>query len=626
MTDTILCNVLEQNCSSVTDLKNIADILQLTSYMHDLNSFKMSYKSLATALQREYNVCFAMVEGLHRMFVVRNVLEGRLTVDSNSDPSVNNIFLETKVKIRVKILDQFDENAVQQMQELSLFTMQVKKASLDRTVYDEISQIANEIKFKNKIVDFTKNRVCFTQPARNDKARNIFLSQREFIYNFICTFALNGKRSTVLYNYQKKHIRQVASSQHIPDKHAYLGVDRTTDLNDDKIFTTVSKIVASNLQLKAQDFCTLCTKEFGKTNDKLLKPICQELRIVLSYILLASLSPEAIQEATKVLSTNYRFSDSQACGLNVNVLDTMFYIVDSIHRVIDCYKKELQISSNDIHSTKLQQLLQMNLFQDVIATVKNIGHHPLLNITLTEAQFNAEEMESDLIRLLKLWNNMVTTYLSTVCRDELIEWKENLFMVAKGGNNNYKKSDLRSGNFACKSFHSYSVEEIVKFSTFVKQVKSNSLQVYIVEKKEISIEKEDDSDLQENNETIINSIDDESYATEINIPSQSSDQVLQKRKSSDDETVMNAKKKKSRNASNKKVNKKTFDIPDEVFTIYEGAISKEEHNIPFDRDMKMIREAWMVTIEKCKTPSDLKRVWEMHKELLYNQLKTNNTA
>ena len=67
-----------------------------------------------------------------------------------------------------------------------------------------------------------------------------------------------------------------------------------------------------------------------------------------------------------------------------------------------------------------------------------------------------------------------------------------------------------------------------------------------------------------------------------------------------------------------------FDVPQEVLTIYNGAVCKEDLNIPIDRELEMIRVAWRLTIDTVQTASDLKNMWATHKQFLF-QLHTDSS-
>ena len=66
-----------------------------------------------------------------------------------------------------------------------------------------------------------------------------------------------------------------------------------------------------------------------------------------------------------------------------------------------------------------------------------------------------------------------------------------------------------------------------------------------------------------------------------------------------------------------KVDKKMFDVPQAVATIYHSAITKEDLNIPVERDLFMMREAWKSTIDSITTATALKTMWEVHRMFLF---------
>ena len=117
ITDSTLERVLSKNCGDIVDLDDIARDLGLITYNSCEHSFKKSYKNLAIAIAKECNLHFAMVEGLHRIFTVRNVLEGRLSGEnSTGEPYSKNRFLQSRIKTRLYVLDKFTDEALSHFQ------------------------------------------------------------------------------------------------------------------------------------------------------------------------------------------------------------------------------------------------------------------------------------------------------------------------------------------------------------------------------------------------------------------------------------------------------------------------------------------------------------------------------
>lgn len=98
MTDGTLTAVLQMECFSVQNLIEIAKELSINTYRAVPTSFRLSYKELGYAIQKELNVSFGMVEGMHRIYTVKNVLEGRYLPDCTEEPSLQNKFLGRKTR------------------------------------------------------------------------------------------------------------------------------------------------------------------------------------------------------------------------------------------------------------------------------------------------------------------------------------------------------------------------------------------------------------------------------------------------------------------------------------------------------------------------------------------------
>ena len=666
ITDTVISAVLNMKCFTLKDLQAIADKMHLTSYKQDSSSFKLSYRALGHSIHRQFNVSFGMVEGLHRIFTVKNVLEGRLLPNQVDEPVLRNIFLDKKVKIRLHILDKLTEQTLSQFSALSLLYLKVKRASVQRTLFDELNQIILTMQRKSEMVNLRDNAEALSQQGKHVKdGSHILYNQRLFIYTFITAFALNDKKSTVLYKHQLDHISRVITSPHISDKLQFLGLDNNVKLSDEDLFAVVGKVIMSNIAVKAQEFAVICTKNTTRNNDWSMKPLCQELRIVLSYYVLAALGLPSIEASTRIFSTTYKFAETQTKD-DIDILSTMYTIVHSIDNVVSVFRKQSGILAQEIHATKIDQLLEMNLFQDVLTVIKSIGHKPEIDIEpIRKLCCNIEDedvKQSVLIELLQAWNIQVTTYLKDENSEVVSKMKDDLYNVCRA-TDRFTKTDMKLGKFATGDISAYSVNEKLSFSFFVRNVLSSSLDIYIVPKEtaadkptwedinqeyvfdppndsigEIMHHDEDGSkedgtvshknlspksvsNMSPPKERGMTKCDTIRVNTLTNKPSPQKlapifdakeNQSKDKRKVNDVKANSGRKK--------QKVDKKMFDVPQAVATIYHSAITKEDLNIPVDRDLFMIREAWKSTIDSITTATALKTMWEVHRMFLFDFL------
>ena len=481
MKDSLISTVLGMKCFTVQDLRAIADKLGIRLFNYDKTSFKQTYRALGSAIQRECNVSFGMVEGLHRIYTVKNMLEGRL-LQPAMEPVTKNSFLKQRVTIHLHILDKFTKEDLSPFSELSLLYLKVRNAGVARTLFDELSQVVIDIQQTNQVVNLKENEILYGQFGRYDKDPNhILYNQRLFIYTLISTFAFNDKKSTVLHKYQSDHVSQAVAKAHIRDKHQYLCLPVTKDLADKDLFSEVAKVAKENLSIKAQEFTTICTKSNSRNNDWTMKPICQEVRVVMSYFVLAAISVDGIVDATRLFSSSYKFVEQQS-PKNIDIIETMYAIVSSVDSVVSTFRKMTGISANEIHASKLDQLLQMNLFQDVIKVVKRIGHNPSKSADIVRNLCPSIEEDDDdtiLIQLLGVWRLKVTCYMQSEQSGVRMTWKNNLIDVCRGGEEK-TKSDIKRGLFGCKTFASYSVDQKLLFSFFVEKVYESSLSVYDV--------------------------------------------------------------------------------------------------------------------------------------------------
>jgi hypothetical protein len=482
MTNVMLTSVLaKSSCSTVADLSGIAQRLELPDFDATVSSFKAAYKILSRKIHEFYDVSFAMVEGLHRIFAVRSVLEG-LYLKDEDEPYTTNVFLQTKIKIRICILDEFTQFISSQYMQYSLYTMKVKKASVERTLNDELSQIINEMEDDPTIRDLDKNPQLFQQFGRHDKeSDHVLFNQRSKIYSFIAKFAFDKSRSTVLFNYQSDHVSQAVGNHRIPDKHHYLGIEKTTSLNDINLLSLVAEVIMRNLQTKAEDYTTLSTKQSYRNNCQLMKPLCQQVRIVMSYLVLASVNIPLMKEAISVFSPSFKFYLDQTNN-EINILRTMAKIVEVTEHVVNEYKKSIGIGASIIYTTKIEQLLQMNLFQDILIVVKRVGHHPNICIDILDRLvINQDDVTKDsvLIELLQGWSVAMSLFLSRLAKekkDVLERWKEHTIQICKG--DDMKDTHIRHGRFGTTDFKKYTVDKNISFSFFVAQVQKNSFDFY----------------------------------------------------------------------------------------------------------------------------------------------------
>ena len=652
MTDTMISSVLSMKCFSVNDLRLIAEKMQLSSYQHDVTSFKKSYRSLGKAIFNDCHVSFGMVEGLHRMYTVKNVLEGRL-LRAAEEPVPTNLFLKKKVMVHLHILDTLSKEDLSGFSKLSLLYMKVKNASVERTLYDELINIINDVQqTKESIVDLTKNAEMFCQLGRYDKEEHhILFKQRLFIYTYIARFAFNDKKSTVLYKFQHQHVEQAVGRQHIKDKHQYLNLPLETNLSDKNLFQYVSEVSLSNLIIKAQEFTTISTKATSRNNDWTMKPICQQLRVILSYYVLASVSLESMEESTRIFSPNYKFTHEQV-QRNVDILSTMFKIVDTIDDVVTIYRKKTGISATLIYATKIEQMLQMNLFQDVLDVIKKVGHNPKMPVDIIiDLSINNEKDEAQdsvLIELLEGWKLKITTYLNSENEDILTKYKDDLFTVCKGpADKKLTNTNVKHGMFGTETFSAYTVDKKVLFSYFFEQVNNSTLSVYNVtaptnptssltttwndiaasyvvdeaaddgwdDEEEVDHGTEHRSDHNKPKSTSKAAVD-ETGSVPIAPIFTSPGGSRSKKKDVSQGRELNSSSTKTTSRKKAKLDKKMMEVPEAVLTIYTGAIWKEDARIPVDRDMDMIRDAWWHTIETLRSPADLKNLWNVHRELL----------
>ena len=649
LTDVMLVNALaKSSCFTVADLTALAEKLELHNYVPTDSSFKASYRDLAKSIHEVYDVSFGMVEGLHRMFAVRSVLEGTYGLDS-SEPFTQNQFLKAKIKISVSILNEFTPLVASSYMKLSLFTMKVKKASVQRTIYDELCQISNEMEDSEKILDLLENPQFLRQTGRHDKETNhVLFNQRSYIYQFIALFSTDDTKSTVLYNYQAQHVKHVLGSQHIPDKHNYLGLQETTNLKNGELFYTVADVIEGNLKTKAENYSTLITKKNSRTNCRLMKPLCHEIRIVMSYFVLASFNTTMIKDAISIFNPSFKFQYDQV-KRDFKILPTMFKIIHVVDEIVAEYRKCIELTAAKIFATKIDLLLQMNLFKDVVDVIKEIGHYPDICYTSIDDLcicIDEDSQQSGLNDLLQSWLILVTSYMSNRKNNIKQDWLDALIDTCRGNDNN--DTNVRLGKFGTDDPTKYCVDKNILFSFFIKNILRSSLDFY-KEKEFMKPNTANSSDRNEeisrNREEIHDYLDIESedvYKQKVEASKASLEQEILSPYSNGDEEednisnnnsdsdYDNQKKKNHKrtmstyNQSKKKkkysTSKKAFDIPPAVITIYQTVNKNETEGIPNDLLLHTIRQAWIWTASNIKKAEDLMNIWKIHKDFLYDQL------
>jgi len=675
LTENQLVGALSKGCSTVSDLNSIAKVLDLSSYVCTSDSFKENYRLLAKCIYNECNLSLAMVEGLHRVFAIRNILEGRLC-DVSEEPFTKNVFIQTKVKVRLHILDTFDAENVKRFQGLSLFIMKVKKSSLERTVFDEITQICNEMVQENQIIDLQKTK-CLEQAGKHDsESGNDMYQQRLYIYNTILDFALNEKKSSVLYDMQNDHINQVLNRQLIQNKHAYLGIDPSIDLDSVDVFKIVKTVVLHNMKDKAKEFVVLCTKDSMRNIDSLTKPLCQEIRVIMTYILLSSISMEKINRAVRVFCPSVKFQYEQSKS-NVQVLHTMFRLVMVVQAITDNFRKCIRLPAVDVYATKLNQLLSMNLFDDILNKLEEIGHHPVLPSKYVDVLSESEESsssESIFLQLLKQWQINSIKLMSSQNDFATNVWKDILVSVLKG--NTFSKTDVRLGKFS-GSFDDICIPEVLLFSTYFSSIgceeetsksacdddrnkalldeetikpagveESNNVACPEETNKVEFVHELSNAFAGEANKTssvsISNELCDEDSFNELadddEVESHTEEMLTDKEAS----TPKRNKQPRQRRSSKKrhepddeldvvskqkapKVSKKVFRVSDEVFEIYRTVQTKQSMKLPVAYDMTAIKNAWMETARQIQSPDDLLNLWGIHKKILFEYYSTSSS-
>jgi len=565
-----------------------------------------------------------MVEGLHRMFAVRNVLEGNLC-SSSEEPYTKNAFLQAKVKLRLYIVDDLDPVSINEFQELSLFIMKVKQSSLERTLYDELTQILNEMYHEKKILNLDDNK-CLDQPGRHDSVQsNIMYEQRLYIYCLILNYAFNMKKSTVMYKMQCDHIDGVLCRQLILNKHAYLGLDDSVDLTSPDLFSLVKSVVLQNMHEKASEFSILCTrKDSTRNNDPLTKPLSQDIRVIMTFFLFASVNFESMKRACELVSSTLKFEFVQTNKGHADILLTMFRIIMTIHVIVDTYKREIGVASTEIHSGKISQLLCMNLFSDVMKTLSKVGHNPVLSATyndLIERMDDGSVDDTVFMQLLKTWQDKACTYMTSLKIDDKAKWKNDLISLCKGETGT--KTDVRLGKFTVRDLKEYCLPNILLLTTLFDSVgKVDIYQTQATERLESKSHDESDEskchddvcipdnksdDVDQDNRVVPNEL----IENECNVDDEE-DSFKPKRK-----RQSSLEKDRTKKAKSVKLTKKMFDICGEVLKIYETTSSKESMGIPVDSDLLAIRNAWLATANEICKAQDLMELWTIHKKHLF---------
>ena len=689
LTDNLLQSLFnDHNCVTVADLQKIGRTLGLETFEVEENSYKCTYRNLAKSIHDEFGVNFAMVEGLHRMYTVRNILEGNFLPGDEDEPNTSNRFLQTKVSLRINILDVFSIETLAPFQQLSLFTEKVKKSSLERTLFDELCQLAIEMEHENKIVDLLLNSVFASQPGRPDTESNhVLYQQRLFLYKFICSFAFNNNKSTVLYRYQHDHITVSAASKNIPNKHQFLGIAENTNLHDGNLFLAVANgIMNVSIVKKAENFSMLCTKSTTRNLDLYTKPISQDLRIVLSYYNLASINMDTINQATRVFSYSYPFVREQKQDREIPIRDTMFQIVTVIDELVSLYRKAIDLASNRVHASKLEQLIQMNVFHDILTVLEDIGHNPNLpeNIAVNlyqECEHTMEDQppqESVFNRLLTAWKSSFLIYLENLPDEFREAWKTDILKVCQGEKGTTQ--NLRYGEFGNTNIQLYTINKNILFSSYFQKLESGLCPAFSAfGGQESDLESEDSIDKDPsyspmedcafspptaNNEVEFSAEPPgfhdievtKTVVTEKNMQIDLTQDVSMK-KSTDGNVVRSSieieqtvvqndtpksadskrkrrvgihveekdvEKKKKASPKKTKIDKNSLAVPEEVLRYYNSVVQREGGPFSINRDMTLIKKAWIMTANDLKKGSDLSQIWVLHQGHIVNLLESTN--
>jgi len=651
LTENQLLSAFSKSCSSIADLSSVAKALDLSTFTPSA-SFKETYRHLAKCIFTEYNLSFAIVEGLHRLYTVRNILEGRFC-EQSEEPFAKNVFLQAKVRLRLHIVDSIETDAIQKFQELSLFIMKVKQSSLERTLFDEILQISN---LMSGILDLKKTKFL-EQPGRHDSVTgNYLFEQRAYVYKTILDFALNGKKSSVLYKMQMDHISSVISRQLIQNKHTFLGLDDSVDLKNEDLFQAVRTVVEKNMKEKACDYIMLCTKDSMRNVDNLTKPLSQDIRILMSYFTLASVNIETINRAVRIFSPSmmYRYEQSNTV---VDIMHTMFRLVVTVNSIIDIFKKSVGLSAVEIYSSKVTQLLCMTLFEDVMRCIEDIGHNPMLPERYMDIISETEESsscETIFLLLLKTWHDTCTADIVTRCNDTKGKWRNDLLVVAKGSI--LSKTDIRLGKFS-GAYDQYCIPKELLFSSYFLHIGEETVNSTNTEIPSRHVEPIPDESVNTiPNETV--NIPDETVNRNLNETyiddSSREDKLVDP---GDDEVVLVDTEKKKHDATDSlyisprkrkvvlfddeheksrkqeevemkqkshKITKKDLKVTDEVFAIYKTVQSKSCENLPVDYEISAIKNAWIATANEIKSTEDLLNIWSIHKRFLFQYYATTS--
>ena len=638
-----LQSVLSKECFSVQHLKEIGQLLQLDS-LKLTSSFKESYKLLAHEIHSVLNISFAMVEGLHRLYTVRNVLEGTW-LKENEEPNTRNSFLRSRITIRVSLLNEFDLDKKAIFHSLSLFTCNVKNSSVHRTIQDELSRLTHEIKYSNKLVDLLSNKEFYKQRGGSDKEQNhILYSQRLFIYDFICSFILNKTNSTVLYKFHCEHVNGVMSNNSISDKATYLAISpESACLSNKNIITDVALVVLTNIKSKAFYHSIIYTRGNAKMNDLTMKPVAHEIKVIISFYNLASVNMSSIKQATDIFASNRKFNSIQTSS-DVDVIDTMATIVFSISSIVEAYGKAIGLASTEVYVSKVEQLLCMNLFRDIIDVVLKTGHYPeevkLDAIKKYYVTVDDVTQESTLIATLKAWEMCICSYLNSKrdpSDDDLSQWRSDLFKVLQ-----FKTypTYVRNGRFGSQTFDSYSVNNKMTFSFFMEQLKSNSLeecfktssqneQHTIVYSPPVAIgtpttgNTNSQQEVSEKEKTPMASTQISTSTPARSLPSRS---ATKRSYSLVDESDGEGSKPVAASVKKRKTSVKAMlKVPDEVVKYYSTVLDREKGDVPVTHDIEIVKKAWKEALSKISTASDLVNIWLYHKDILMSKLLSSDS-
>jgi len=680
MTHEQLRKVLQMKCFTITDLSDIARELNLQVQFGQ--SFKSSYKMLASKIHEIYNLHFAMVEGLHRICTVRNLMQG-VWIAQNEEPNVENIFLRKPIQIRIHIHDNLTSDVKEQFRTLSLFNLKVKRSIVERTLYDELSNIANQMQHDDKLLPLNTSVSMFKQLGRCDSTPiHILYNHRYYIYETIANFAFDKNCSTELYNYQVKHLNTVVNSENIPDKKRYLNlteeesIEELTKDSNESLFLRVAEIAIANLCKKAESFSSLHTKKDCRILDWAMKPIAQEIRIVITYLSLAAINMKRLNESIKLLNPRYKFETAQS-RTEVDVLATMYAVVQAVDEVGDAFKD--RVVNKDVHVTKIKQLVKMNIFQDLMMVLKKIGHNPsFINDAIKSklTVLDTDVQSSSYIDLVNMWSIATKNYITNIPQSDTVDaWIVKFDEVVSTG---VSKTDVKQGRFGCQLFDDYNIDEKLRLTYWVdhpdctdlvskptmtsKQADSQKTDHESIARKKQKVTEETpildhkhvaritnpsifismhpDCDMEDSDDD--SKIEGTKSESDFSVSEIKNNDQKHKPTITDDNDVTPKPKMKKPRSSKKKqaeddiqghgekkdekslTNKEIFTAPKRVQEYYDQMFRREALNLPVTDDVARIKTAWIDTINSVSNSRDVRRMWLTFMSKLFESVSGTN--